>query len=178
MEQLPQHNETELSLRPLLEVNLNSGDSLPFNLVPMAAQQLEGDELARFNMSVWLVTQVGSGGTYSDLLRIVDTHTDLVDTSNAFPLYGRERKIMGAVEHLNEQIGALPEGVTSHIDGMYPDFSVHEQSPAQYLLHVGDEIARMEYEESQVEGEQRSALEQYRHSLEKCAASLRRYGVS
>lgn len=177
MEQLPNSNEYEPHLRPELRLDLSGGDALPFNLVTAAMKQIEGDELARLNQSVWLATQIGSGATYDDLLRIVDLHVDLVDTSGTFPLYATGSKIIGAVEQLNAHIGLMPAGINSEIEGLYPELDTPDIGVAEYLRLLDDEITRVgatigwDYEHM-------DALYTYKGALVRCAALLQRYGVT
>jgi hypothetical protein len=175
VERQPQRNESapEPVLRPLLEVDLSSGDGLPFNLVSMAMNQLEGEQLAKFNMTIWLATQQGSGATYNDVLRVVDSYVDLVDTSDTFTTYGPPGKILTAIERLNTAIGELP--VVSNIKGLYPNGQ--DLSAAAYYRRLWYEIGRTEQIAEQSELDKREALEQYKKAMMRCAAELKRYGV-
>lgn len=87
MEQTPRNNEDGLPARPRLEVDFSTSAGIPFQLVAKAVQQLEGEQLLRFSLTVWLATQRGSGATYNDLLQIVDDYTELIDTSGTFGAY-------------------------------------------------------------------------------------------
>lgn len=171
------NNEQEPLLRPLLEVDLSTWDGHWFNLINSARQELSGDVRKEFNQVMWEATQQGSGVTYAMLLGAIDRYIDLVDTSNTFPFYGRERKIMEAVEQLNAQIDALPDGVISHVAGGYPEFDNPEMGVDVYVWLMNDEIRRAEEEVVQSSEDQRQGWEHYRGMLQKCLASLRRYEV-
>lgn len=92
MEQLPQNNEGE-QVRPRLDIDLQGPEGNVFILFIRARAELGGDELKSFNKEIWDATQHGSGKTYNDILAIVNSYMELIDTSGLYPAYTIEGKV-------------------------------------------------------------------------------------
>ncbi|HVB24077.1 MAG TPA: hypothetical protein VNG51_19220 [Ktedonobacteraceae bacterium] len=84
MEQSIGNNEQE---RPRLDIDLSGPDGNVFMVIGMARQQLEEDTLKEFNREIWEATQHGSGKKYADILGIVNSYMDLIDTSGMYEAY-------------------------------------------------------------------------------------------
>ncbi|SRR5581483_4358108 len=178
MEQLPQHNEVGYEPeRPRLDIDLRGPDGNVFMVIGMARQQLEGEQLKAFNRDIWEATQPDSGKTYQDILSLVDTYTDFLDTSDLYPQYGREAHIIRAVNNLNTQLRALPPGVECEVTGLYPELDNPDLGPDKYCLLLEEEATRVEYELRNAAGEQQAALQELLRHLRTCIARLRRVGV-
>lgn len=178
MEQLPHSEEVGYEpQRPRLDIDLRGPDGNVFMVIGMARQQLEGEQLKIFNRAIWEATQSGSGKTYQDILSIVDTYTDFLDTSDLYPQYGREAHIMRAVNDLNTQLRALPPGVECEVTGLYPELDNPDLGPDKYCLLLEEEVSRVEYELRGAADEQQAVLQGLLGHLRTCIARLQRAGV-
>lgn len=182
MEQAPQGNEhTEHQQpepeRPLLSLDLAGEQGNVYAVIVHArhALPLEAQEL--FRQEIQAATAPDARKTYEDILGIVNTHVDLVDTSNTYPQYAWQGKVTDAVAWLNEQIAVLPESVPCGINGLYPDFDNSDTSPQAYLDVLWHEMAQTEQLLSQHDGDQREHLEHYRNLLMTTIARFFRYGL-
>lgn len=187
MEQLPQTQEL-YPQRPILSLNLAGEQGNVFAVLGYARQMIPQEDQDGFRDEIQAATAPGAGKKYDDILAIVDSHAELVDTSQTHPIYGNpehvqdateryQRYVTGAVERLNEQILTLPETVPCGIDGVYPEFDEEDYSPAAYMVVLNFEIGSTESAIEHASEEQREDLEKYRLMLRECRTSLRRTGV-
>lgn len=190
MENLPQDNQHEqLEMQhPLLSLDLSGEQGNVFAVIGHAQQVVPADEQETFRQEIQAATAPGAGKKYDDILEIVNSHVELVDTSYSHPVYGNpehvqdtteryQRHVIGAVERLNDQMHTVPETTSIQIDGVYPEFDDEDYSPDKYMVVLNFEIGRVEGDIEHAVGAEREALEQYRAMLRECRSSLRRAGV-
>ncbi|MDQ2906223.1 MAG: hypothetical protein M3Y81_22105 [Chloroflexota bacterium] len=176
MEKFPQGSEQYEQERPRLDIDLSGPDGNVFMVMGMARRTLDGDTLKAFNQAIWEATQVGSGKTYNDILALVNSYTDLLDTSNSYPQYGPEAHITAAIDRLNGRMQTLPHDICE-IGGIYPEFDNPDLGPDKYGMLLTEEIERVEYELGRCSEEEQDGLLELRAHLMACTASLWRAGV-
>lgn len=174
MERSPQNNEQE---RPRLDIDLQGPDGNVFMLFIRARAQLEGDALKAFNREVWDATQAGSGKKYGDILAIVDSYMELMDTSGLYPAYTLEGKVTAAVGRLQEQVATLPPSVDAGVDGLWPEFGNSDTGMFAYSVLIHNEITRIQDEIANGDQSQREGYERYLAMLQECDAVFRRIGI-
>jgi hypothetical protein len=174
MEQVPSYNNAQEAQRPHLDIDLAGPDGNVFIVIGMARRQLEGEALKEFNRTIWESTQQGSNIKYDGILAVVNSYTDLLDTSNMYPQYGPEAHITAAIDRLNARLQMLPPNISCDIAGLYPEFDNPDLGPNKYGMLLEEEIERVEIEVGRCAEDERVGLLELRAHLLACAASLKR----
>jgi hypothetical protein len=179
MEQLPRPDEQadDEYTRPHIEIDLQGPDGKLFNVISIARQHLTGHALQSFNQTVWAYTEYGAGKTYDDMLGLVNTYMDLLDTSDLYPQYGRGAHVMAAVDTLNNRLHLLPPGIESPLTGLYPELDDPDMGPDKYVLLLEEELQRVEGELAICSKDKHGDWMELRTELLRCRSALRRAGV-
>ena len=175
-EQFPTGSEHD-PFRPQLDIDFSGPDGNVYMVVTLARAQLQGDALDDFNADVYASVRHGSGKTYTDVLAIVNTYVDILDTSNIYPQYGAEAHITAAVNALNAELHLLPPGIESEVTGLYPEFNKPELGPDKYGLLLEEEIRRVEGEVERAKEDTVYDWLNLQNRLRDTVAALRRAGV-
>ena len=179
MEQFPGDSEPYEPEWPRLDIDLSGGpDGDILHIIDSVAELLQGTELEDFKKIIGDATAPGGGSRYEDILAIVNSYTDLTDTSGRYPQYGRTGKITAAVKQLHEQLLALPDTLPCSLEGLYPEFGNSDCGPEMYLVLLREEIRGVEEAIERSDERQRQPLESFRVMLLECAAAFRRAGVA
>jgi len=79
-------NPTERE-RKRFEIDLSSSDGNLFVVIGLAKQLLKQEQLQEFEQQTAEAMKSGAGKTYEDLLEIVNSHVQLIDTSGWYSKY-------------------------------------------------------------------------------------------
>lgn len=176
-----------MGTRPRLVIDLQGTNGNIYMVIAKARQLVPSDQLDTFINATLDAQRPGANKIYEDMLAIINSHVELVDSSGTYPAYadkataGRhmnEAAIIAAVDRFNAQLRTLPDWVPCSIDGLYPEFDYPDHSPEIYLALVEDEVRTVKARIDQADESQREPLQQLLTMLVECSIDVQLAGVT
>lgn len=162
--------------RPLLSLDLSGPEGNVFVVIGRTRELLAGLMLEHFNTDIGRATLLSEDTTYKDILAIVNRFVRLIDKSGLYPEYALDEKaVMAAVDHLNEQLATLPDGVYCPIEGLYPEFGMPVCGPEAYFVLLTVEVESVERQIEQ--SDDKEPLQRLLAMLQDCVSALNSAGV-